>query len=165
MTAEETNLTVRKTLTVRCPIGHAFTTFTDGISAWWPVETHSLGQDRVETVVFEGRPAGRIYERLQDGSEREWGTVIAWEPPTRVSFDWQPNRERAGVTEVEVRFADRGGSTEVELVHRYWERLGDVAQDVRAGYDGGWDTVLGEYRACGGALRSRPTARVLAPRP
>jgi uncharacterized protein YndB with AHSA1/START domain len=99
----------------------------------------------VEAVVFEGRLGGRIFERLGDGSEHDWGTVLAWEPPARVVFDWQPIRERPGVTEVEVCFVDRGASTDVELVHRYWERLGQVARDVRAGYVGGWDTVLGEY--------------------
>jgi len=145
MTTEATDLTVRKAVTVGCPIEHAFATFTDGISGWWPVRTHSLGHEHVVAVVFEGRFGGRIYERLQDGSEHDWGTVLAWEPPTRVIFDWQPNRERPGVTEVEVRFAARGASTDVELVHRCWERLGQAAREVRASYEGGWDTVLGEY--------------------
>jgi hypothetical protein len=145
MNAAATDLTLRKVVTVRCSVEHAFRTFTADIAAWWPLATHSVGEDRAARVVFEGHAGGRIYEIWDDGTEYEWGTVVLWEPPRRVAFSWSPNPERTVSTEVEVCFAPHGEVTLVELEHRGWERLEDSAADVHASYDSGWDVVLRAY--------------------
>jgi Activator of Hsp90 ATPase homolog 1-like protein len=146
MTENLADQLVQKVITVRCPVEHAFRTFTEGIGTWWPLATHSRGEARAESVVIEGREGGRLYEVWDDGSEHSWGTVIAWEPPTRLAVSWKVNPEALAATEWEVRFvADGGGETRVELEHRGWEALGAGADRSYASYDAGWDAVLGAF--------------------
>lgn len=137
-------LVLRKTVTVAAPPERAFHLFTEGISTWWPLATHSVAAERADAAVFEPHEDGRIYERTRDGDEHEWGRVTAWEPPVRVAYTWHPGRGPDTAQDVEVRFTPAGEGTHVELVHTGWERLGDRAEDVFGSYDGGWDFVLGE---------------------
>lgn len=146
MSARATDLTIRKAITVPVPPAEAFEAFTGRIGSWWPLATHSLGGERAATVVIEGRVDGRVYE-LTDGEERDWGRVLAWEPPHRLVLEWHVNRDRPAPTEVEVRFSAEGDGTRVELEHRAWERLGEQASEASEGYRGGWDVVLGRYVA------------------
>ena len=136
---------LHKSLTVNCDVEHAFRVFTDEIATWWPTSSHSIGGDKVETVVFEGRVDGRVYERQADGTAGEWGRVLVWEPPYRLVLAFYPGREPSESTEVEVRFTPDGDRTLLELEHRGWEIRGEKAPDVRASYDSGWDVVLGHY--------------------
>ena len=140
-TAEE--LTIRKSVVVATPIERAFEIFTEGAGGWWPFATHSIHGDDVETVVFERRPGGRVYERTHDGREAEWGSFLAWEPPSRIVLEWTVDPRYA--SEVEVRFTADGDGTRVELEHRGWERYADEAEQQRSNYDRGWDFVLGKY--------------------
>jgi hypothetical protein len=136
---------VRRTVSVGRPVEDAFRVFTDEIGSWWPLETHSTAADRdgveAETAVLEGRRGGRLYERVSDGTEADWGRITVWEPPHRVAFEWHVT----GVpTEVEVRFAPDGEGTRVELEHRGFERL-EHGEERRGSYLGGWGSVLGRY--------------------
>ena len=145
---------VRATVEVRRGIEDAFRVFTAGIATWWPVAGHSVEPDKVAAVVLEDRVGGRLYERWHDGGEADWGRVLAWEPPTRLLLAWKPNPERPAPTEVEVRFlAVERGRTRVELEHRGWERLGDLAAQARDSYRDGWPTVLDAYAATATAER------------
>jgi uncharacterized protein YndB with AHSA1/START domain len=137
---------VRRSVTVSRTTEDAFRLFTEGIATWWPLESHSIGKDGVdpETVVLEGRTGGRMYERMADGDEAHWGTILAWEPPHRVVISWELRPERPA-TEVEVRFSPEGDGTRVELEHRGWERLGEQADEARSSYVTGWEYVLGRY--------------------
>lgn len=137
---------VRKQLKVGLSPEKAFRLFTEGIDKWWPLLTHSVGEDQADSCYFEGWVGGRIMEVLKDGSQSEWGKVLVWEPYKRVSFSWYPGRTPETAQEVTVTFSEleeRG--TSVELVHTGWETLGDKAQSSRAGYDLGWDFVLAKY--------------------
>ena len=142
MTTQATDLTIRKTLDLECTPERAFETFTAGISSWWPLTTHSVGEERVVRAVVEPREGGRVYEVWDDGEEREWGRLLAWEPPHRLVWSWQPNPDRPAATEVEVRFHANGAGTRLELEHRAWERLGEEGPRVRENYQTGWDAVL-----------------------
>ncbi len=115
------------------------------IGTWWPVETHHARGD-VVGVVFEARLGGRIYEQCRDGQVADWGQVLAWEPPSRVVFTWVPGRSGHGPPEVEVNFvAEDPTTTRVELEHRGWERLGDLAAETRSSYLNGWPAVLNRF--------------------
>jgi hypothetical protein len=132
---------VRRAVTVERPLEDAFRVFTEGLGGWWPVATHSIAKDAVESVVMESRAGGRFYERTADGAENDWGRMLVWEPPRRVAFEWHIT---GTPTEVEVRFTPEGERTRVDLEHRGFERLEDGAAR-RDSYNNGWVTVLGRY--------------------
>lgn len=136
---------VRKSVTVPMRPEAAFRRFTEGIAGWWPLATHSVSESAEASCAIEGRIGGRIVETAPDGAEHVWGTVTAWEPPGRLVFTWHPGRSEDTGQEVEIRFRAAGEGTRVDLVHTGWERLGEKAAGMRAGYDAGWDVVLGRY--------------------
>jgi len=138
---------VRKQLKVSLPVESAFELFTAGIGKWWPLTTHSVGEEQAETCVFEGWIGGRIIEVLKNGSQSEWGRVVAWEPFHKVVFQWYPGREPDTAQEVTVTFSEVPDGSLVELVHTGWETLGDAALTKRNGYESGWDYVLAKYVA------------------
>jgi hypothetical protein len=123
----------------------AFRLFTEGLNKWWPLATHSVGEEQAETCVFEGHVGGRIYETMKDSSQAEWGKVLVWKPFEKVVFTWYPGRTSDTAQEVTVTFREISGGTQVELVHAGWEMLGEKAQSGREGYDFGWDFVLANY--------------------
>lgn len=149
-----TAMSVRKTVLVEAPQAHAFAVFTERHGTWWPLATHHIGKAAAETAIIEPRAGGRWFERGVDGSECEWGRVLAWEPPHRLVLAWQINPEwqhdPSLHSEVEVRFVAVGPhSTRVELEHRNLECFADKADNMRAGLDGegGWGQLLQIYAA------------------
>jgi uncharacterized protein YndB with AHSA1/START domain len=136
---------LRKVVTVPATPERAFDLFTQSIHEWWPLPTHSVGEDRAVGVVFGEGVGGVIVETLSDGSNVVWGTVTTWEPPHRVIFTWHPGNPEAEAGTVEVTFtAGPSGGTVVELVHRGWDRRPDGAL-AKTNYDTGWDTVIQQF--------------------
>ena len=150
-----TDLSVRTTVTVDAAIQRAFDVFTEGIASWWPAEHHIL-QAELADMTFEPRVGGHIVDRGVDGSECQWGRVLAYEPPTRIVFTWeispiwQLEPDPAKRSEVEVRFVeDAPERTRVELEHRHLDRHGDGWDGLRAGVaaDEGWPLYLQRFAA------------------
>jgi len=141
-------------VTVGVPVDQAFRVFTDSFNTWWPPEYH-IGQADIAEAILQPREGGRWYERGVDGSECDWGRVLAWEPPHRLVVTWQINGEwqydpvPEHASEVEVRFtADGPDRTTVELEHRHLDRLvGGQAMREAIGGAGGWTSVLERYAA------------------
>jgi uncharacterized protein YndB with AHSA1/START domain len=139
-------------VTVGAPIERAFRVFTASFNTWWPPEYH-IGQADIAEAILEPREGGRWYERGVDGSECDWGRVLAWEPPDRLIVTWQINGEwqydpdPEHASEVEIRFtADGPDRTTVELEHRHLDRLvGGQAMREAIGGAGGWTSVLERY--------------------
>jgi uncharacterized protein YndB with AHSA1/START domain len=77
-------------ITVDVPVERAFRTFTGSFGSWWPADYH-IGQADMATAVLEPRHGGRWYGQGVDGSECDWGRVLAWEPPHRLVVTWQIN--------------------------------------------------------------------------
>ena len=144
---------VKKTLTVAVTPQRAFEVFTAGFDRWWP-RSHSIGEAPLKTAVIEPHSGGRWYGLLENGTEAEWGDVLAWEPPTRlllawrIGADWQYDPDL--LTEVEVVFAPEGeGATRVSLEHRLLENMGAAGEGARASFDsdGGWGGLLQMFAA------------------
>ena len=150
MSTEQTVIEpVKKSVIVNAPVGLAFEVFTDRLWEWWPLATHSIGNEATEAARIEGRVGGRIYEIQNDGTEADWGVVSVWEPPHRLTMEWKVDPEAPGPTVIDVRFSEADGGTRVDLEHSQWERLGPAGAETRDGYDEGWDLVLGKFVAAG----------------
>jgi uncharacterized protein YndB with AHSA1/START domain len=146
MMQETSERAVEKSVTVNVPVERAFEVFTDEIATWWPLRTHAVDTERSEIVIMESHVGGRLYERTPSGEEHLWGTVVAWEPPSRIVYSWHPGRGEETAQEVEVSFrAQSADSTRVEIRHTGWEKLGDRMEEVVASYDEGWDAVIARY--------------------
>lgn len=143
---------VKKTLTVAATPQKAFEVFTAGFDRWWP-RSHSIGAAPLKTAVIEQRQGGRWYGLLENGTEAEWGDVLAWEPPRRLLLAWRigadwkydPNL----LTEVEVVFTPEGEGTRVNFEHRLLDNMGAAGEGARAAFDseGGWSGLLQMFAA------------------
>jgi uncharacterized protein YndB with AHSA1/START domain len=150
---------VSRSITVNAPIDRAFAVFTEGFDTWWP-RSHHIGTAEMATAVIEPGVDGRWHERGVDGSECEWGRVLAWDPPHHVAMSWhlngafeyEPDPEMA--SRVDVRFvAESDGSTRVEVEHSGLDRHGPDWISVRDGIssEGGWSGLLVRFAAVAGA--------------
>lgn len=138
---------LRMSFTVDCSAEHAFATWTERPTAWWPPE-HTMSHERGAEIVFEPRRGGRVYERTHDGREFEWGEVVEWDPPRRLRYLWRIATTPDNATDVEILFRQVSESeTRIEIEHGGWERLGGFGPDWRNVNTGGWDGVLPAYRA------------------
>ena len=155
MSTQSQAASVRHEIVVEAPADRAFAVFTGQMDRIKPREHNMLGVD-IEATVLEPRAGGRIYDRGVDGSECEWATVLAIEPPERIVFSWnidarwQPEPDPERRSEVEVRFVPEGtGRTRVELEHRHLDRHGDGWEGMRDGVDAadGWPLYLQRFAA------------------
>jgi uncharacterized protein YndB with AHSA1/START domain len=149
MIEQAEGVAVRQSVLVQAPPERAFEVFTAGMSTWWPLDSHYIGKQPATAVVIEPRAGGRWFERADDGSECDWGEVLAWEPPHRLRYLWHLRFDRADATEVEIVFAPAGEGTDVTITHRGWERLGAKGPERRERNRRGWDGLIPHYRqAC-----------------
>jgi uncharacterized protein YndB with AHSA1/START domain len=142
---------IRKSIIVNAPIERAFTVFATRMGQWWHKE-HSIAKGTTQAdVVIEPRAGGRWYEKGADGSEHQWGRVLAYDPPRRLILAWQLTREFAYdpnfETTVEVNFEERDGATLINFEHRELERMGADAVQMLESMDGGWGLLLDLYKA------------------
>ena len=149
------DIPVRKSIVVKTSVTRAFKIFTEGFDTWWP-RSHHIGNAPMKKGIIESRKGGRCYSEQIDGSECDWGTVLAWEPPYRLVFawqitpTWQYEPDLAKASEVEITFTPQDdGATRVELEHRYFERHGAGFEKMREGVGapGGWGSMLDLYSA------------------
>jgi uncharacterized protein YndB with AHSA1/START domain len=153
MSTQAEQTTIRTSIVVEAPIERAFAVFIEDFDRVKPREHNMLAVDIAETV-FEPRAGGHIYDRGVDGSECQWGRVLAYEPPARIVFSWDISprwhleTDKARSSEVEIRFiAETDNRTRVELEHRHLERHGDGWQGLAEGVggDGGWPLYLQRF--------------------
>lgn len=153
MIDQATTAAVRRSVTVQASPERAFEVFTAGMSSWWPMESHHIGETMAVEVVIEPHAGGRWFERDAAGGECDWGYVIDWAPPHRAllawhltpDFDFDPDPAKA--TEVEIRFTPQDGGTLVELEHRGFERHAEAGARMRETISspGGWSELLEAY--------------------
>jgi uncharacterized protein YndB with AHSA1/START domain len=140
---------VRKSVEVGVAPERAWAVFTEEMGTWWPLATHSIGAEGDATpdgIVVEGRVGGSIYETI-GVDRRTWGTVVEWEPPTRLCVEWMVTP--SATTRWTATFTRTSVGTRVDLVHVGFETHGPKADEVRRAYgaDDGWTYVLGRFAA------------------
>lgn len=143
---------VRKVVNVKAPQAVAWRVFTEKMGTWWPLATYKIGKAHAVDAVIESRVGGRWYESGDDGSTCQWGSVLTWEPHSRlvlswdITADWQYDSSLK--TEIEVRFiADGEDRTRVELEHRRLDRYGARRDEMRKIFDsiGDWGRLLESF--------------------
>ncbi|HEU0158244.1 MAG TPA: SRPBCC family protein [Hyphomicrobiaceae bacterium] len=143
---------VRKSVTVKAPIAHAFEVFTSGLARWWP-PNHGIGKKPIAKVLLEPRLGGHWLEISEDGTETRVATIIHWDPPHRLSMLWQVNAQWKPDTsmrsEVDVRFTAEGPEvTRVELLHHKFESMGaEAGASLRKDVAGGWPGLIERFVA------------------
>jgi uncharacterized protein YndB with AHSA1/START domain len=142
---------VRKSVTVDVPVATAFEVFTSGFGRWWPA-SYSIGKSALKSATIEPKAGGRWFETGEDGTECDWGEVLAWEPPNRIVLAWRIRADwqydPSLLTEVEIKFSEAGGNaTRVELEHRRLENMGATGEAAREIFesDRGWSSILQNY--------------------
>lgn len=135
---------VSLTLDLVCSVEHAFDTYTDRMSEWWPLGSHAVETDKATKCVVETRRGGRIYEVTSEGKEHLWGTVLECERPGLLRHSWHPGGDPEKPTTVEIRFESSGDGCRMSLVHDGFEILGERGPLVRDQYVPGWNFVAGE---------------------
>ena len=140
--------------TVATSPSHAFDMWANRTALWWP-RGHTMGDSDDYEIIFEGRPGGRVYERIGDGTEHEWGEVLDWDPPHRIRYLWHLFFDRSEATTVEVRFAAAGeADTTVTLTQNGFERLGDAGVTRRERTGSAWAELGRHYEAACAASES-----------
>ena len=150
---------VSVSVTVHVPPDVAFEVFTQEIDLWWRRgPAFRVAGNRPGVLALEPRVGGRLFEEY-DGpagrAVREAGRVTAWEPPSRLAFEWRGANFAPGeVTYVEVACRAVASGTEVALVHRGFAAL-RPDHPVRHGQDVvafirtlglWWGQLLASYR-------------------
>jgi len=140
---------VRKVVSVHAPQEVAWRVFTEQMAVWWPLAYYKIGKANAVNAVIEPRVGGNWYERGDDGSTCQWGSVLVWEPPSRLVLSWGISADfqydPTLKTEIEVRFIiDGSDRTRVELEHRHLDRYGARRDEMRRIYDteGDWGKLL-----------------------
>jgi uncharacterized protein YndB with AHSA1/START domain len=118
----------KASVTVAVEPAIAFKVFTEEIDRWWRrgMRFRVAGKNR-GMIHIEPHVGGRLFESFEEkgGTQVfETGRVTAWEPPTRLVFEWRGVNFAPGEkTEVEVTFTAMGGATLVSVIHRGWSAL------------------------------------------
>jgi uncharacterized protein YndB with AHSA1/START domain len=145
---------VRKALTVKAPQNIAWRVFTENLGNWWPLHVYKIGKSPAVDAFMEPFVGGRWYERGEDGSDCQWGSVLTWEPPSRLVLSWDIDAnwqyDPDLKTEIEIRFISESSDvTRVELEHRKLDRYGTRREEMRRIFDteGDWGRLLAMFAA------------------
>lgn len=132
---------VTKSVTVAATVEEVFAIFVERPIEWWPA-THVFVKDR-QSLTIKDSLGDRYYERGADGTEVTWGTIVALDPPNRLTMTWrvgpgwQPVFDDENASVIDVRFATVGpNATQVTLTHSQLHRHGEAAGPIRAALDG-----------------------------
>ena len=127
---------------VGCSREHAFATWTEKFSTWWPTD-HTVSGLNTARVELQPRLGGTIRELLPDGSQHTWGEVTLWSPPECLGYRWHLGRDPSAATDVRIRFSEvAGGRTRIDIEHIGWAAQGEDGAVWRARNAGGWHSLL-----------------------
>jgi uncharacterized protein YndB with AHSA1/START domain len=118
----------RATVLVAVEPQEAFRIFTEEIDQWWRRGLkYRVSGKRRGILHLEPKVGGRLFESFDAHDSTkvvQTGTVTAWEPPSRVVFDWRNvNFAPSETTQVEVVFAPSPSGTLVTVTHSGWNHI------------------------------------------
>lgn len=113
---------------VAAPPVESFRVFTEEIDQWWRRGFRFRVSGAQPGILrLEPRVGGRLHETFespQGAQDVVTGIVTAWEPPTRLAFEWRSVTFAEGErTNVEVTFEPRGEGTLVTVRHSGWSAI------------------------------------------
>ena len=145
-----TDSAVRREITVNSTPERAFFVFTEQFDSWWP-KSHHIGEAAMARAVIDP-DAGRWYEVGVDGSTCDWGAILAYDPPRRLTLEWRIGgtwvieSDPAAISEIDVTFTPEGDATRVTLEHRHLDRhTASEALKEAIASEGGWNGLLKAY--------------------
>ena len=129
---------VRKAMNVKAPIEVAWRVFTEKMGEWWPLAQYKIGKADAVDAIVEPRVGGRWYERGKDGSTCDWGSVLVWEPPSRLVLTWDINADFE-VRPGQVWLSDAGKRKAISL---FENRLGETWKHPHTGQSLTWVRIV-----------------------
>jgi uncharacterized protein YndB with AHSA1/START domain len=119
------------TVSVRVPPAEAFDVFTRETDLWWRTgPAYRIAGRRRGQLAFEPGAGGRLFETVELANGPRLfvvGTIVAWEPPQRLAFEWRGVnfKKEDPSTHVEVTFRPSGDATLVTVRHTGFSKLRD----------------------------------------
>jgi uncharacterized protein YndB with AHSA1/START domain len=118
------------TVSVRVTPAEAFDVFTRETDLWWREGPRfRIAGRRRGQLAFEPGVGGRLFETVEmEAGPRLYvvGTILAWQPPERLAFEWRGvNFQDGESTQVEVTFRSAGAATLVTVRHSGFSALRD----------------------------------------
>lgn len=128
----------------------AFAVFTEQTDLWWRRgPKFRIAGKRPGVLAFEPPPGGRLFETYESSAGTrvaEVGRITAWEPPSRLAFEWRGVNFAPGeVTWVEIDFEAKGHGTMVTLRHRGWAALRPDHPARHGNVGGDFDRMIGMW--------------------
>lgn len=113
-------------MTFDAPAQRVMTALTTETDKWFPA---TYGEERVERRVFDARVGGRFYEDWGGGSGWDYGVIVAWDPPRRLSLRRQLF---PGVTlDTDYQLEESNGTTSLKVTK---VAVGPMDDDMVAGF-------------------------------
>ncbi len=131
---------ITETRSLTCTSADAFTAFTVRVGEWWP-PSYSPDPDTLDTVAIEPMIGGRVFMRMVDGTEHDFGEVTSWRPGDMYAQTWTMAQDPDHPSSLTVTFTPTGEGCEVRLQHGGWH-------DGNAAYRdkfGDWSLILDQY--------------------
>ncbi|MGI8900221.1 MAG: SRPBCC domain-containing protein [Nocardioides sp.] len=131
---------ITETVTVTCTSATAFDVFTGRIGEWWP-PSYSPDPDTLDTVVIEPVIGGRVFIRMVDAAEHDFGEVTSWRPDEMYAQTWTLAQDPEHPSSLTVTFTPTGNGCEVRLQHGGWHEGNAAYRDKF----GDWALILAQY--------------------
>lgn len=137
-TATLTDIQIEQNITIQAPPHNVFDALTQQISTWWgPPYFHN---SQAKALVLEPQVGGRLYEDLGNNQGLLLATVVLIKRPEqlRLAGAMGLSGPVQGVIQFQLESQEQG--TLLQLSHRM---IGDVSEETRTAYAGGWQELLG----------------------
>ena len=130
---------VEQEVRIDAPRAKVFDAMTGDISAWWGAPYLQFAEGAT-AVTLDPKPGGFLRESWSDGDGAVWGTVTSFLRNERIIVTGAMGMSGAVHGTIRFDLKEPGGSTLVRLSHR---AIGEVSEELQAGYGQGWQDLLG----------------------